>query len=246
MEAMFNRTLTTCLPALALAAVLLGSAANAAVIEFLADDFTGVTKNTVVGNPATIASWNTQSGVIAGTAFTAVDENGNAVAYEDFQTSALDVDTTVWGGNDGWDVSFTLALDGSTSSIALDSFDLDSIVTSNGGTNRHLNADTTYNWTVSITGDTTYGTQSASASTLLAAGPAPRTGSTQIDLSGLGDLVAGENYTVSIRARLDSGEKTYMALDSVSLSGELTVIPEPASLALLGLGGLLIARRRKA
>ena len=44
----------------------------------------------------------------------------------------------------------------------------------------------------------------------------------------------------------NSGEIMFLTLDSFSLEGDITPVPEPSTTALLGLGGLaLILRRRK-
>lgn len=237
---MFKHALTTPLIALGFAAVFLGGTANADVI--LADGFDGVSKTTS-SNVATIASWDIEAGVAAGTSFTAVDEGGAAALYEDAQIEELDVDVTVWSVGDGWDVSFTFALDAGIVSIDLDTFDLVANVTSNGGTYRSAtNSDR--QWTFTITGDGAYGTQSASTTTTYNNGNVAANQPTSIDLSGFDDLVAGENYTATVGVRWVSGDLTYMSLDSVSLSGT-TIVPEPAALALIGLGGLLIAGRRR-
>jgi hypothetical protein len=55
--------------------------------------------------------------------------------------------------------------------------------------------------------------------------------------------IAGIGSTLDLRItyQLDSGDED-IAIDNVTITG----VPEPGSLALLGLGGLLIARRRKA
>jgi hypothetical protein len=226
---------------IAVLAGLMATSASAATI--LADDFAGVTK---VGSTATIASWNTEDGVTAGTSFSAFNDVGGAANYlaNPARASALDVNASVWGSGDGWDITFTVALNPSTAEVALNTFDIASIVTSSGGGDRFLNQETTYAWTLNITGDNGYGTQSATSNMTIAQGGAPRTGSLAIDLSGLDNLVNGENYTFSIGVRLASGDQTYMALQSVALDGEITAIPEPASLA-MGLTGLaMIAARR--
>lgn len=52
----------------------------------------------------------------------------------------------------------------------------------------------------------------------------------------------GSTLTVTLSADLDSGDEDF-AVDNFIVTGD--VVPEPTSLALLGLGGLLIARRRR-
>ena len=69
---------------------------------------------------------------------------------------------------------------------------------------------------------------------------------TSVNLSGVAALQDLTDETVEFRFLLgdDSGASSRIhVLDNIVLEG--TVIPEPGSLALLGLGGLLIARRRR-
>lgn len=55
------------------------------------------------------------------------------------------------------------------------------------------------------------------------------------------DIAAGENLVVFISAE-SNGAESFSSIGAIQLVGE---VPEPSSLALIGLGGLLIARRRR-
>lgn len=181
----------------------------------LSDDFAGVSKS---GSTATIASWDTNFGVTASTSISAVNDGGGAANYFNVQAGELDVDASVWNASDGWDISFSVTLDESTKSIELHSVVLDSNAISSSGVHRTKTGGAT--WTLAVTGDGAYGTQSASR---VADYVGAIAASCQVDLSGLGPLIAGENYTFTVKVRYSSGDLTYISLDSLSLSGMVNV-----------------------
>lgn len=224
------------------ASLALVGTANAAPVTVLADDFAGVSKT---GSTATITAWDTENGVTATTSFPAVNDGGSPADYFDVQAGELDVNASVWDTADGWDISFDVAVSGATASVELSSLDLTSWSINNSGGKRNNSG--AHAWTLTITGDGAYGTQSASAD---AAYGDDQWATASIDLSGLGDLVAGENYTFTLGVRQSAanpGDKTYATLDDFTLSGTAVVIPEPASgaMALVGLGALAARRRRR-
>lgn len=229
------KTHTKTLLASLTASLALAGTSNADVI--LADDFTGVSKS---GSNATITSWDTENGVTATTSFPAVDEGGSAANYFDANAGELDVNASVHNTNDGWDISFDVALSGATVSVDLSSLDLNTWAINSSGDRRNNSGPHT--WTLTITGDVAYGTQSASGDASFSG----KSAAASIDLSGLGDLVAGESYTFTLGVREGATEtsNTYASLDDFTLNGVAT-IPEPGSLALLALGGLLITSRRR-
>lgn len=216
------------------------STSNAAVI--LADDFTGVSKS---GSNASITSWNTEQGLSATTSFPAVNAGGSPVNYFDVNAGELDVNSDVWTPTSGWDISFDVTLDAGTTSIDLTSLDLVSWSINNSGGKRTNSG--AHTWTLTIVGDGAYGTQSASSDASYGGG---QSATAALDLTGLGDLVAGENYTftLGVREAASGSSNTYATLDSFSLEGTVNegpVIPEPASLAmgLIGLGLVAVRRR---
>lgn len=227
------------------AGILLSTtAAQSAVI--LADDFTGVVKATAT-NTATIAAYDTQDGVTAALTFTArvgTDGTGGAANY--FTNASTVNELSPDSANStGWNLTSSFSLDAGTQSISLTTLNLIALAVSSNGGDRKVNEDTPTTWALSITGDGSYGTQSASVVDIFAAQPSQGSADPVIDLSSLGDLVAGENYTYRISMIRNSGTIMYVTLDSFSLQGDITAIPEPGSLALLGIGGLLIGARRR-
>jgi hypothetical protein len=186
------------------------------VTQILADDFTGVSKT---NNVATITAWDTADGVVAGTSFTALNDGGTAADYFNVRAGELDPNASVHAPNDGWDVSFGVTIDADTVGIALTSLELTSWAMNSSGITRTTTGG--HAWTLSITGDGAYGTQSASGDAIYGGGS---TASVVIDLSGLDSLVAGENYTFKLGVREASvgSDSTYAALDDISLAGVRT------------------------
>lgn len=105
-------------------------------------------------------------------------------------------------------------------------------------------------WSVQASnGDITLGNlDSGTLNFVLAANGPSDHADIDIDLTGLADnyLAPGEFATIRINftggVPTNTDQKTY--LDNVAITGQ--IVPEPGSLALLGLGGVLAARRRRA
>jgi hypothetical protein len=68
-----------------------------------------------------------------------------------------------------------------------------------------------------------------------------------LDLNPPSDIIAGAQYDVTITAGMTADVSTAFDSDSYGTNDVLTVnvIPEPMTIALLGLGGLFLLRRRK-
>ena len=222
------------------AGILLSTtAAHSATI--LADDFTGVSK---VTNLATIASYNTQNGVTAALTFTArtgTDGTGAAANYK-ARPNELDPNSR----NDfGWNLTSSFVLDASTQTISLTNLSLFALAVNNTSADRAVGSDTPITWTLSITGDGSYGTQSASVVDVFAAQVVQGTADPVIDLSSLSDLVAGENYTYRMSMMRNSGDIFFITLDNFSLEADISLVPEPSTALLGAIGALALLRRRR-
>lgn len=75
---------------------------------------------------------------------------------------------------------------------------------------------------------------------------------TGVDLTALGTLTTGDSVVFTLGAYNSESENGSLDLENLTFPGgndgiviNGTVVPEPTSLALLGLGGLVVARRRR-
>lgn len=140
--------------------------------------------------------------------------------------------------------SYNFTITAGAEGLILESFHFDA---------RRKRSNSATTWTVSsVAGDIELTTiQSGSlGSALGGVGPTDHL-DFDIDLTGLTDNVLAAGQTATFKINFTGGgsannndQHTY--LDNVAIAGTVVPIPEPTSLALLGLGSLLIARRRQA
>lgn len=230
-----TRKTLTILAAAALVSGLAVTQADAAVI--LADEFADADRTGAVG---TFGSWDTVSGIsapVASLAFvkgdttTAVGFHDNALNDGD---GAFDVNNNMTAG--GWDTEIELVVGGQD--LELTSLVIDIKLTNGSGAGQttgsksgqmlvdFLNASEVSVGSADLGGNVGYPSVSYTRT---------------LDLTGI-TLSAGQTYTMVVKAR-GTGYGHHKALDAIELNGNL--VPEPGSLALIGLGGLLIARRRR-
>lgn len=231
----------------AVSATAIGCASYAQAAVVLADELDDIT----VDGPQTSASigaWDTVAGINApSTTFTF--QNGTdgttTLTLRDDVVDGDVPDGEVFPNNNmtagGWDTSIDFSLDGSTATIDLTSLVLDLRLGGSGGGNNNT------------------GNKSGQVIAVLTGSSSGNLGSADlggnqsypsieyvrtIDLTSLPTLDGSETYTLTIQAR-GTGFGHFKALQAVELNGDVTAIPEPGSLALMGLGGLMMIKRRR-
>ncbi|MEM9348147.1 MAG: PEP-CTERM sorting domain-containing protein [Planctomycetota bacterium] len=191
------------------------------------------------GTPESGGSWfNFSNATVANGASSDGTFGTFAGAVADNTTNASNDATALSNGYDGF-IDFTVT-NTSLDAIELSAFHFDAGAFRPNAANE---------WGLSVqSGAVTNGSVESSTGPVTTAA-APIVDDYDIDLTGLADRTVGVGESVVFRLNWTGGTAPpasgghHTFLDNVGISG--TVIPEPTSLALLGLGSLLVARRRR-
>jgi hypothetical protein len=209
----------------------------------LGDDFTNVATNGGTDTATIDTAWDTVSGINAPSTSLVFVGNGEYSAVADllFHNTANEIAVDYNLSNEGsWYTTIEdLTLDAGTASIDLTSLSLLFQGTTNSGgvqTN-------TRNLQLTVEVFDSGGSLGSNTDSKNETGGAAKTTYTA-DLTGI-TLVAGETYDIVITVSSTYSSGINASIDDLSLVGDITPIPEPAALALMGLGGLLIVKRRR-
>lgn len=217
------------------AAVAMSATSQAAVI--LDTGFTGVSE---AGTTASGFAWTSATGAAAA-ASTSLTFTGSASGFisETAGTAEAGEPIGVAGNIEtagSWSTSFTFT---ANDNYDLSSFDISSYSISGGGAHQGAPHQVTWNLIISDAGQIFTGINGA----IEAGGAAAEAFS--IDTTGT-SLVSGTTYTFDLTVSSTDTGGNNIALNQLTLNGNVAAVPEPSSTALLGLGGLaLILRRRK-
>lgn len=230
---------STLLPAvMAASAMLVAGSAQADVV--LSTDLSGTSYDSGTNTLSDI-TWTTDGVSAPASSLTAVLGSAKDALTGSAPTGFLVGEDNVGSGG-SWSTSFSFDLTGddlNLTSIEIDYsyFQLNGTLQSNTGLNT--------NFTVTVTGSSSGVLNSTllAGQTLVSLSP-ETTGTLTYNYATALDLNGLETYTVEI-AVTNSGvnQGTFAGVGGITLNA--TPVPEPGSLALLGLGGLLIARRRR-
>lgn len=195
------------------------------IVNLASTDFNDTVKS---GSSQTMTGvdWDTASGVSANSSVTTTANNNAGYFTTGFGATGFAPDQNI--ENEGpWTATFELTLDpGTTGTLTAVVFDYASLTNSGApqGSFRAQNFDVLVNGVAFDDQKTTItkdGTLAFSDAAVL------NSGLNQITVTAAGIVTTGWN----------------MGIDNLAFYGE--VVPEPSSIAILGLGGLLIARRRR-